>query len=79
MYEEDAPREQGLDEGGDEEAFAAHFEKQFLETDEKRRQPPPPPNKVAKGDKKEVKGPKLGGSRSARAAMHAQDRAVVKR
>ncbi|KAI9725570.1 MAG: hypothetical protein M1828_003058 [Chrysothrix sp. TS-e1954] len=79
VYDEDTSKDPTTNDSRDEEAFAAQFEKQFLENDEKRRQPPPPPSKVAKGEDKKAKGPKLGGSRSARAAMHAQERTVSKR
>ncbi|KAF1985875.1 hypothetical protein K402DRAFT_413122 [Aulographum hederae CBS 113979] len=54
--------------------IAEQFQKEFLESLNagRRRPPAPPPSKGAKPDEK-PKGPKLGGSRSARAAMRERD------
>jgi hypothetical protein len=61
----------GLDEDAD-ERMAAEFRRDFIAAQEDRnvRKPPPPPP-GAKGDP--AKGPKLGGSRSQRAAMRAME------
>lgn len=66
----------GLDEAAD-ERMAAEFRREFIASMEERnsRRPPPPPPS-GKGDP--LKGPKLGGSRSQRAAMRALEEKAVK-
>lgn len=64
------------------EAFAARFQAEYMEAmaDQRRAMPPPPPTTIAKGpggkaqESELARGPKLGGSRSARAAMHAAEK-----
>lgn len=71
-----APRT-GQDEDAD-ERMVEDFKREFMANQEERnsRKPPPPPP-GAKGDS--VKGPKLGGSRSQRAAMRAlEEKAAAK-
>lgn len=65
--------EAGHDEDAD-EALAEEFAREFMNaaSERQRKRPaPPPPMKTGYGPKEEepLKGPKLGGSRSARAAM----------
>lgn len=72
IYEEQPARQATTTGGQDadaDERMAAEFRRDFMAAQEERntRRPAPPP--AAKGDP--VKGPKLGGSRSQRAAMHA--------
>lgn len=61
------------------EKLADEFRRDFLEAIEAKNKqkrpigPPPGPNSGPKSDNP-LKGPKLGGSRSARAAMHAQEK-----
>lgn len=71
----------GEDEAADEriaEAFRRDFMNQVEEKTARKAQPPPPgPARGAKGEP-DMKGPKLGGSRSARAAMRAQQESSKK-
>ncbi|CAI6335055.1 unnamed protein product [Periconia digitata] len=74
-FEEDKPTNPSATEGCDnDEAMAEKFRQDFLESLESRhkRRPAAPPNNAKGADaaKKISRGPKLGGSRSARAAMH---------
>lgn len=73
IYEEQPVRQVRTADGQDEEAdarMAAEFRRQFIAAQEERktRRPAPPP--AGKGEPV-LRGPKLGGSRSQRAAMHA--------
>lgn len=84
VYEkpEEATGGTGDDEDADErmaEAFRRDFMNQVEKQNSRKPQPPPSgPSRGAKGEQ-EAKGPKLGGSRSARAAMRAQQEASKKR
>ncbi|PVI02195.1 hypothetical protein DM02DRAFT_653822 [Periconia macrospinosa] len=74
-FEEDQATNAPAPSGGDnDEAMAEKFRQDFLESLESRhKRRPAAPSKGAKGAdsaKKVSRGPKLGGSRSARAAMH---------
>jgi hypothetical protein len=68
-FEEDKPPSPPANGHGDtDEAFYEQFRREYENQESsKQRKPPPPP--TAKGVKEPPKGPKLGGSRSARAAM----------
>ncbi|KAF2653452.1 hypothetical protein K491DRAFT_602893 [Lophiostoma macrostomum CBS 122681] len=75
LFEEDAPPSppaaytSDAEDAGD--AMLEQFRREYLETQESRnRKPAPPPG--PKGAKEQPKGPKLGGSRSARAAMQSK-------
>lgn len=61
------------------EALVEQFRQEFLDSIQERQQRKPAP--PARGEKEAPKGPKLGGSRSARAKMHAleEDRTKSKR
>lgn len=57
--------------------LAARFQAEFLEAMAERRdlnKKPPAPAPLKPGEVDAMKGPKLGGSRSARAAMHAAEK-----
>jgi len=75
---EGTPREIGDTAADDEIAarFQAEYFEAMAEREEMNRKPPPPPTVPLKpGESAELaKGPKLGGSRSARAAMHAAEK-----
>ncbi|KAF2008449.1 hypothetical protein BU24DRAFT_429304 [Aaosphaeria arxii CBS 175.79] len=77
-FEEAKPAPKPTDPNRDaDDAIAEQFRLDFLESIENRhRRAAPPPN--AKGAKEHPKGPKLGGSRSARAAMRAQEEQAAK-
>lgn len=71
----------GLDDTAADDALAEQFQREYLEAMQSRREirnkPPPGPTTGAPGANKGseiAKGPKLGGSRSARAAMHAAEK-----
>ncbi|KAF2205062.1 hypothetical protein GQ43DRAFT_76255 [Delitschia confertaspora ATCC 74209] len=55
------------------EVMAEQFQREFLETLENQRIRKPPVPTGAKGAEERAKGPKLGGSRSARAMMKAKE------
>jgi hypothetical protein len=59
-----------------EEALVEQFRQEFLESIQERQQRKPAP--PVRGEKEAPKGPKLGGSRSARAKMHAQEELAAK-
>jgi len=59
-------------------AMVEKFRQEFLESMESRQQRKPAPPPVGKGVKEPPKGPKLGGSRSARAAMRLQEEQAAK-
>ncbi|KAF2876602.1 hypothetical protein BDV95DRAFT_664731 [Massariosphaeria phaeospora] len=61
-----------------EEAMVEKFRQDFLESMESRQQRKPAPPLGAKGVKEQPKGPKLGGSRSIRAAMRQQEEQAAK-
>ncbi|KAF2760105.1 hypothetical protein EJ05DRAFT_272874 [Pseudovirgaria hyperparasitica] len=76
MYDEGAisARDNADDaDGAADERIAAQFQREFMDALQTRKDKKPPPPPVGRGPKleKEVKGPKMGGSRSARAAMKA--------
>ena len=85
MYDE--PVTKTLDAGGDEESeeaaderVAEQFRREFLDAQQARRRRQPTSN-VPKGKEtkeSKSKGPKLGGSRSARAAMRERELAEKK-
>lgn len=60
----------GTDQAAD-ERVAEEFKREFLDAQQSRIMKPTVVRKKLEGDDKILKGPKLGGSRSARAAMHA--------
>ena len=60
------------------DAMVEKFRQEFLESIESRQQRKPAPPPGAKGVKEPPKGPKLGGSRSARAAMRLQEEQAAK-
>ncbi|KAF2195088.1 hypothetical protein K469DRAFT_722406 [Zopfia rhizophila CBS 207.26] len=77
-YEEndEAPLDANGNEAAD-DVLAEQFRREFLESIESRRKPAPPGG--PKGAKEQTqKGPKLGGSRSARAAMRLQEEQAAK-
>lgn len=83
MYDEADLRRQQLQEqsvAGDGEAdeqIAEQFRREFLDAAQERRdRVPPPGGKVEKGEEK--KGPKLGGSRSARAKIREAEMAAAR-
>ena len=58
--------------------IAEQFRREFMDAIQQRRQRPPPSSSTAAGAKGEPpKGPKLGGSRSARAAMRERELAAA--
>ncbi|KAF2007772.1 hypothetical protein P154DRAFT_528451 [Amniculicola lignicola CBS 123094] len=59
--------------------MAEAFRREYLESQESRNQRKPAPPPGVKGVKEQPKGPKLGGSRSARAAMRLQEEAAAKK
>jgi hypothetical protein len=74
MYEEIAPQTQGpIGNGDNDDAIAEAFRRDFMDAVSQRQRKKPvaaPPVRGPGGKKEEeLKGPKLGGSRSARAAM----------
>jgi hypothetical protein len=76
IYEEPVVEESttGNDEAADDriaEAFRREFMDSVSQRQRKKAGPPQPPARTAAGKKEEevMKGPKLGGSRTARAAM----------
>lgn len=71
-FEEDRPTNGPAAEGADnDEAMAEQFRQDFLESLESRhKRKPAAPVKATEAAKKVSRGPKLGGSRAARAAMH---------
>lgn len=71
-----APRSGGVEQFATDDMLAEEFEKEYLETVRDQQLPKKPPGPQS-GPKDLTRGPKLGGSRSARAAMHAQDRAAA--
>ena len=79
-FEEDKPvGPSGTGDTNDDDAMVEKFRQEFLESLEGRRRRRPASAAKARGVKKEPsRGPKLGGSRSARAAMR-QERAAKKK
>ncbi|KAF2108418.1 hypothetical protein BDV96DRAFT_605781 [Lophiotrema nucula] len=75
--EEQKPSTPTTGNGTADEAMLEQFRREYLESIEEQRRPPPPPA-GPKGVKEEPKGPKLGGSRSARAAMRLQQEQAAK-
>lgn len=76
--EERAPAPQATGNVDNDAAMVEKFRQEFLESMESRqRKPAQPPG--AKGAKEPAKGPKLGGSRSARAAMRLQEEQAGKK
>ncbi|KAI9893886.1 MAG: hypothetical protein M1814_005439 [Vezdaea aestivalis] len=71
-----SPVDDGV-EGAADDRIAEQFRREFLDAVSNRRQraPPPPTSTTVRGAKpdEKAKGPKLGGSRSARAAMRAKE------
>ena len=61
--------------------IAEQFRREFMDAVQQRRQKPPTTTKLVKGAKVDdkPKGPKLGGSRSARAAMREQQEKATKK
>jgi hypothetical protein len=60
------------------DAMVEKFRQEFLDSIESRQQRKVAPPPGAKGVKEPPKGPKLGGSRSARAAMRLQEEQAAK-
>lgn len=74
MYEEPTPQTQNeIGNGDNDDAIAEAFRREFMDAVSQRQRKKPvaaPPARGPGGKKEEeLKGPKLGGSRSARAAM----------
>jgi hypothetical protein len=77
-FEEDKPLSTPAPgEADNDDAMVEKFRLEFLESVEARQQRKPAPA-AAKGVKEAPKGPKLGGSRSARAAMRLQEEQAAK-
>jgi len=75
LYPEDAAEEEDRDEeGAADDKIAEKFRKEFIDAilSKRRRRGADPKTKGKKEDKKRPKGPKLGGSRMARAQMREQ-------
>jgi hypothetical protein len=76
LYPEEQPEEEGLDEeGAADDKIAEKFRKEFIDailSKRRRRGADPKAKGTKKEDKKRPKGPKLGGSRMARAQMREQ-------
>ena len=70
MYDE--PEEEPSDEQAADDRIAEQFRRDFLDAIQSRRRVTKPNPKTAKTEA--PKGPKLGGSRSARAAMREQEK-----
>lgn len=75
-FDEVAPSNLVQDSANNEEALVEQFRQEFLDSIETRQQRKPAV--PAHGVKEAPKGPKLGGSRSARAAMQAQREQAAK-
>lgn len=79
-FEEDRPpTPPGNDEEDADDAFYEQFRRDYESSEarnQQQRKPAPPPG--PKGIKEQPKGPKLGGSRSARAAMRLQEEQAAK-
>ena len=75
-FDEVAPSNLAQDSANNEEALVEQFRQEFLDSIESRQQRKPAV--PAHGVKEAPKGPKLGGSRSARAAMQAQREQAAK-
>ncbi|KAF2739566.1 hypothetical protein EJ04DRAFT_484525 [Polyplosphaeria fusca] len=77
--EEEKPVVPATEDGNADDAMLEQFKRDYLESIEERnqRKPAAPPN--IKGAKDQPKGPKLGGSRSARAAMRLQEEQAAKK
>lgn len=74
--------EQAVATGNDEAAddmLAEQFRREYMEAAQNRKdnQRKPPQTAGARGKVEEPRGPKLGGSRSTRAAYHAQEKAAA--
>lgn len=79
MYDEPEVPTQGKGDRAADEELADEFRREFLEALEARNKPkrppaPPPVGLIKPKSDNPLKGPKLGGSRSARAAMHAREK-----
>lgn len=75
LYDESAvtsPQPSGNDQAAD-EIVAERFRREFMEAQTKNARRAPPPAQKAKPGEEKPKGPKLGGSRSARAALRAME------
>jgi hypothetical protein len=59
-----------IGDGAADDRVREEFMRDYMESQQRRNAPQPPPKKKGEDDSK-LKGPRLGGSRSARAAMHA--------
>lgn len=71
------PRFQGS--GNNDDAIAERFRAEYFEAmeEQQQRKPPAPPSGM-KGVKEAPKGPKLGGSKTARAKMRLQEEQAAK-
>lgn len=72
IYEEPVPEPEIADDQAADDRIAEQFRQDFLDSQRSRKNkaPAPPPSRSTKRkDEEELKGPKLGGSRNARAAM----------
>lgn len=78
-FDEDKPAPKPLNADQDaDDALAEQFRREFLDSIDSRNQRKPAPPPGPKGAKDQPKGPKLGGSRSARAAMRLQEEQAAK-
>jgi hypothetical protein len=78
-FEEDkAQNPAATGDADNDDAMVEKFRQEFLESMESRQQRKPAPPPGPKGVKEPPKGPKLGGSRSARAAMRLQEEQAAK-
>jgi hypothetical protein len=84
IYDEQSAASSELEDGqAADDRIAEQFRRDFMDAIQNRSnaKKPPPTGPNARGAKVEdkSKGPKLGGSRSARAAMHAMEKAGKKK
>lgn len=78
VYDEpEQPIATGNDEAAD-DMLAEQFRREYMEAAQNRKDNRKPPQTTgARGKVEEPRGPKLGGSRSTRAAYHAQEKAAA--
>lgn len=73
IYDEPPPEPTINDDQAADDRIAEEFRREFMDSQKQKKKPipGPPPNRnpAKRKEEEEMKGPKLGGSRSARAAM----------
>ena len=77
--EEEKPTVSAEGDGAADDAMLEQFKRDYFESVEERNQRKPTVLPNVKGAKDQPKGPKLGGSRNARAAMRLQEEQAAKK